>query len=182
MNCDRLLMRPHNWSSRRAAFSLIEMAVAVSILSVILALSATTIISLFRLERRFAADVSQLLQTDRLAAQWRLDVHRATAADMNAACELRLPTGETVHYAYESPAVTRELRQGGEFKHRDAYVVGKHAKVTFSSAPETEQRLLVLRIAPSEDVPPTRVPTVRLLRIEAAMNLHGQPTRSEVRP
>lgn len=181
MKRDRTFLPACSGPTRRAGFSLIEMAVAVSILSVILALSTTTTISLFRLQRQFATETGLALQTDRLAAQWRLDVHHATSANLTAGCQLQLPDGQSVHYDFQPPVVTRELHQGGERRHRDAFMLGEHAAVSFLAS-ESDRRLLILRISPSENLSLGRVPAVRPLQIEAALNLYDLPPAAEVSP
>jgi prepilin-type N-terminal cleavage/methylation domain-containing protein len=168
---------------RRSAFSLIEVAVAISILSVVLALSMTTIVALFRIERQFAADATHELAIARLAAQFRDDVHLATAVEMNGGCKLILPAGRIVEYTITDSVTTRVVSREGATEHRDSFLLGRQALVSFSFAPDfTDRRLLQLKIGPAIESKPTRASSIRPLTIEAAVNLHGQRTTQEVQP
>jgi prepilin-type N-terminal cleavage/methylation domain-containing protein len=171
----------------RTGFTLIEVAVVVSITSLLFALSATTLVALMRVERQCAAEVAQDRAMAHLASHFRADAHAATAADCTNGCEFNLSGGRTVRYAFSSPAVTREIRRGEEIKHRDSFLLGRDATVSFSRSDEHGGRLVILHLSRVGSRPP--LPATPM-QIAAAVNLHGtsheqsanrSPTR-EARP
>jgi hypothetical protein len=115
----------------------------------------------------------------RLASRLRTDAHAAIAASVAGGCDLELPDGRTIRYAYAPPVVTRELRRGGELEHRDAFLLPRHAAVTFSQAAESNGQIIHVSITPAEL--PARAHTVpaRPIEIAAAVNIHRQPAPGE---
>lgn len=158
------------------------MAVAISILSVVLALSMTTIVALYRIERRFAGEARQEQAVARLAGQFRADAHAALAARLGNDCELDLPGGRTVQYAAAEAEITRVVSQGTEVKHRDSFFLHRGTTVRFSAADKYDGRLLQLHVAAAAKISPGRPSSVRPLTIEAALNVHDRSADEEARP
>lgn len=161
----------------RTAFTLIEVAVVVSITSVLFALSATTLVALMRIERNCSAEVALDRSVARLASRFRADAHAAAAADCTSGCVLDLGGGKTVRYTFSSPAVIRELRCGETIEHRDSFLLGKDAAVSF--ALDAGSRLVTMHLMSLGSRPP--LPAIRL-EIAAAINLHGTAQSSENKP
>lgn len=152
----------------RRAFTLIELAVVVSITSVLFALSATTLVALMRVERQCSAEVALDRAVARLAGRFRADAHAAVAADCTSGCALDLGGGKTVRYSFSSPAVIRELCRGETIEHRDSFLLNKDASVLF--ALNADSRLVTMHLSRLGSRPP--LPAVPL-EIAAAVNLHG---------
>lgn len=171
-------------TDRRAqrGFSLIEMAVATSILSVVLALSMTTIVGMFRVERQFARDAQHDLATSRLAAQFRADAHAAVAAEVDADCRLTQSDGRTVKYAFADARITREVLRDGAIEHRDSFPLDRRAVVRFALVPEFDNRLVAVRIVADGSLPRSGKAAVRPLLIESAVGIHAEQTLAEEKP
>jgi prepilin-type N-terminal cleavage/methylation domain-containing protein len=166
----------------RSGFTLIELAVVVTLTSVVLTLSAATIITLFRVERQFAGDAAQDFALARLASHWRADAHQATTAKMDAGCELILPGGRTIRYTFASPAVIREVRRGDQLEHRDAFVLTRRSVAEFSVEPSGDGKIVQLMVEPAQIPERAHSTPVRPLTIAAAVDLYGQAPRAEDRP
>ena len=161
----------------RRGFTLIEVAVVVSITSVLFALSATTIVALLKLERQFASDASLQRALGRLSDHLREDAHQAVTAQCERMCALEMGEGTTVRYAFETPAVVREVRRGDTVEHRDSFTLGRDAKVEFVLESVGSRQLVLMTIDFSAAEGRTRISQVAgPLEIAAAVNLHsGEP-------
>jgi prepilin-type N-terminal cleavage/methylation domain-containing protein len=159
---------------RRRGYTLLEVAIVVTILSMVVVLATTTLTTLFRIERQFAGDAAQSQTIARLASQLRTDAHAAISTTTAEGCELALADGRTIRLAFASPAVTREVFRGDKIEHRDAFLLPRSATATFSSLPQDRGQLIRLTIAPKEGVPSSRAPPVRSLAIEVAVNVQGR--------
>lgn len=160
----------------RRGFTLIEVAVVVTITSLLFALSATTIVALLRVERQCAMDAASAQSLSRLVARWRADVHAATAANCEQGCALARDDGRTVHYEFESPAVQREVRRGDTIEHRDAFLLAADSETTFSSKIAGEKSLVIMKVAsPSEKLSQSR--SRNSVEAIAVVNLHGTNAR-----
>jgi prepilin-type N-terminal cleavage/methylation domain-containing protein len=167
----------------RPAFSLIEVAIAISILSVVLALSMTTIVALFRVERQFADDARHERAIGRLASQFRDDAHLATAAELDSGCKLAHPGEREVEYTFADSGITRVVNQGGKTVHRDSFLLGRGALVSFGFAADVpDRRLLQLQIGPASDLQSPRASSIRPLTIEAAIQIRGRQVSEERQP
>lgn len=169
-------------TTTRRAFTLLEMAVATSLLSVVLALSMTTIVALLRVERQFAADARHELTIGRLAAQFRADVHRSTAAEIERDCKLTTSDGRAVRYAFAGDGVTRQLVERGVTIHRDSFLFDRKAIVSFTEVPGFDGRLLSLRIEPAGQPQSPRPSSIRPLIVEAALHRAKNRSAAEAGP
>ena len=168
--------------NKRPAFTLIEMLVVIAILSVVLMLSAATLIALFRVERQFAADMAHDRSIARLASQLRADAHSAVSAKANGACEFELSDGRSVRYAFASPAISREVRRGDQLEHRDSFVLARHASAAFSLDASAQHPTVVLHIEAKNNATQSQTVRLRPLAIVAAVDLHHQRPRGESAP
>ncbi len=167
-------MTPPERSAMRRGFTLIEVAVVVSITSLLFALCATTLIALMRLERQCAAEIAQDRAVARLASQFRADAHVALDVDCTDGCLFELDGEKTVRYLFSPPAVTREVRRGDAIDHRDSFLLGRDASVSFSPDANSHGRLIVMQMSRLGSRPPLPAGP---LEIAAAVNLHGSSAR-----
>jgi hypothetical protein len=165
----------------RRAKSLLELIVILSIMSIILTLSATSLTTLFRLRAQLTRDIEQGMALDRLAARWRADAHEATSASLNAGCALTLADGRTVQYSFAAPRILREVRRDAAVLHRDRFLLPVSATAVFEKEGDEPQTLVRLMIRPIE-VHTRRSEMPRSATLEAAVGLHrafahsgGQP-------
>ena len=161
---------------RPAGKSLVEMLVMISILSIIMGLSATTLASLFRLRYTITRDTEQARSIDRLATRLRADAHEALSATLAEDCVLKLNDGRSIRYSFTSPRIVREVRERKqdreEIVHRDSFSVPRRSLVAFQSEKAGTGSLVRILIEPENTkLPPRELP--RTARIEAAIGIHG---------
>jgi hypothetical protein len=159
---------------RRGAFTLIETAIVVSITSVLFALSVTTIVALFRVQRQFQADADHERTVWRLASRFREDAHTAVSAASDDGLSLGLGEGGRVRYTFAAPAVVREIRQGDEIRHRDTFTLTNDAAVTFSQEHYGDGQLVWMKIDSRRVVSRPPIATVAI-EIAAAIKSEAEP-------
>src|SRR4051812_24959462 len=120
--------RPCLW---RRGKSLIEALVIISMMSIILGLSATSLASLFRLRYVMVRDAEQAASLDRLAMRLRLDAHDAVSAAADNDCVLNFADGRSIRYSSAAPRIVREVRRDDEVVHRDTFSLPRHTVVHF---------------------------------------------------
>src|SRR2546421_12877241 len=124
-----LQLRSGRPSFRRYGKSLIEALVIISMMSIILGLSATSLASLFRLRHVMVRDAEQAASLDRLAMRLRLDAHEAVSAAVDEGCVLNFAEGRSVHYSYAAPRVVGEGLRDEKLVHRDTFSLPRHTVV-----------------------------------------------------
>jgi hypothetical protein len=156
--------------------------VVISIMTLVMGLSVTSLATLFRIHRQFRQDNDQAAEMDRLAARLRIDAHEAVSAaltvesrspdrDPPGGCVFTLADGRSIHYAYDMPRLTREVRNGSQTLHRDRFRLPKAASVTFERDGSVPGTLIRVSIRPG-DVLPRTLQLPRSATIEAAVGLH----------
>jgi type II secretory pathway pseudopilin PulG len=166
VRCDTVSRPGH-----RSAKTLLEVVVMISILSVVVGLSATTLATLYRVRRQTQLDSEQRAALHRLAMHFRADAHDALSARVTDHCEFMLPDGRTIHYAFASPNVTRQLRKDDTVLHHDTFRLSRTANATFEQ-PENEKNLIQVTIRPIESRLPPR-DTPRSATIDAVIGLNS---------
>ena len=170
---------------RPAGKSLIEVVVMISLLSIILGLSATSLASLFRLRYTITRDTEQARSIDRLAMRLRQDAHEAISASVADDCDLTFSEGKSIRYSFTTPRIVREVREEKEgaekIVHRDSFSVPRRSLVTFHREPLESGTLVRVVIQPENTrLPPRELP--RSARIEAAVGIHGTQAKSGRQP
>ncbi len=114
---------------RRPGFTLIEMAVVITVGSALLGLCVMLIMLLLRSDRGIRDAQRDLASIARLSAQWRCDVqaalsHEVPAKDDPAALALvTLADGTQVVYTRDGRAIVREAQVNGRTTRREAYLI-----------------------------------------------------------
>ncbi len=147
------------------------MLILVSILSAILATTATTLVALFKTDRQIRRDLTQITTLARLASRFRTDAHAATSCRIDQACALTLPGGRVVRYAQEGHKLHRQVLRGEAIEHRDAFVLPETALVKFEQPAEQETKLVRLTIRSQADADKSFLTPVRPSTIDAAIGL-----------
>jgi hypothetical protein len=147
------------------------MLILVSMLSAILATTATTLVALFKTDRQIRRDVTQLTTLARLASRFRSDAHAAASCQVDQACALTLPGGRVVRYAQEGPKLHRQVLRGDAVEHRDAFVLPDTAVVKFEQPAELGSKLVRLSVRAKADTEKSFLTPVRPATIEAAIGL-----------
>lgn len=167
--------------SRRGT-TLLELIVLITLISVALTAAATTLVALLRIERQVRSDQLQQQSLAALASHWRTDAHAAITASVTEDCVFTLADGRTIRYVYSAPRVVREVHQGDEVVHRDAFVVSPRAVVAFSISGDAPPHLARLSISATAEPPPAYAAAVRPSVLDAVVNLHGSESFKEKTP
>jgi hypothetical protein len=168
-------------TDRRGA-TLIEVLVMITVISVVMAGAATTLVALLHIERQARSDQTELQTLANLAARWRTDVHAAMAASVGDGCELTMADGRTIRYSFAVPRIAREVRRGETIVHRDSFVLPPQAQGEFTMAENHPGWLLRLSIAPTPVSASANAAEVRPAVLDAVINLHGRQSLSEEAP
>lgn len=162
-------------SGRRAGVTLVEALVVISALSVVSTLCVTTICLLLRAEAGGARSLHGSLMLDRLANEFRRDVHAAERVVVpedqpRPTLELTTPTGKRISYSAGSAGVERIEREGESVVHREDYRL-IDGPIRFEISPEPRLVSLVYaRQTPTFSGEAVEDSPAREIRIEAVPN------------
>src|SRR5437764_15424605 len=109
--------------TRTRGKTLLEAVVIISIMALIVGLSATSLATLFLLRNQMTRDSEQATALTRLGTRLRLDIHEASAAALDAGCLLTLPHGLTIHYTFAAPRVVRAVKRYAAVVHLYRFVL-----------------------------------------------------------
>ncbi len=156
----------------RRGLSLIEMLVVVTGGSVLLGISVTTAVLLGRADRTSQEHTRWALAIDRLAAQFREDVHAATLLHATAKAEWRLAldAGRTVTYRLTPESLDREETVAGRTLRRESYAIPDACTTQITLATERTPAVVSLTVAPRQ----TTSPVYREMCIDAVLGRDGR--------
>lgn len=147
------MIGPHR--PARRGYNLIEMMVVITVVGVLLGLCAMTMQALFRVSadaqsRRVAAGA-----LDRLAEQFREDVHACSEAEVRSAVGLRLRRDPRVVIDYEARGnrVTRVESVEGQAGRHESYELGRHDTAAFGRRDDGPRRFVALVVDRREHSP-----------------------------
>jgi hypothetical protein len=146
--------------------------VILAIMSVVLAISATSLTTLFRLGRQLSRDIEQGAALDRLSSRWRADAHEAKSAAIDGDCTFSLADGRMIHYSFAAPRIVREVRRDKMVLHRDRFLLSTAATATFERDEVGSNSLVRLTIRPIE-VHTRRTEMPRRATLEAAIGFNA---------
>lgn len=101
--------------SKRTAHSLGEMLIVMMLMTVLMPSAVNNVRRMMVASRRSSESLELLRVARSLSYQWRLDVHRASSADVNATpsgdarLELIAPSGERIEYEVRSQELVRRV-------------------------------------------------------------------------
>ena len=166
--------------SKRHGKSLIEALIIISLMSIIIGLSATSLASLFRLRYVMVRDAEQAASLDRLAMRLRLDAHEAVSAVAENGYRLNFADGHTIQYSFVASRIVREVRRDEKVVHRDTFSLPRPALATFDGDTISRRLLRVIVKPEPTKLPPRELPRKAL--IEAAFGIHGNVAVNGGRP
>lgn len=177
--------------ARRAAFTLIELLVVITGCSVVLGLTTSLLHQAMRSHRQSQDFAAMERNAQRLARQFRLDLHSAADAtaeppDRNDQSLLRLdlPAAGTIDYQRHSDRIVRIAAQPGEPTAREEYKFDADMELDLqpiNTPPGWELTLVIAPPQPTEAIPtaPTRTRDATLqLNVAATLgrdHRHAQP-------
>jgi hypothetical protein len=142
--------RKRHGSGQWLAFTLVELLLAMTIMSVLLGLVAVFLRGMFEAEANARRQIAISDSLARLSRTLREDAHAALTADSaGAVLELRLAPEKVVRYAHHGDEVLREETIDGQFHRRDAYRVPRSCQVAFDLLGDARMTLVTLTLAPS---------------------------------
>ena len=116
--------------------TLVELAVAISVVALLFALISTVVVRLLQAEARTRDHPSQIYALSQLADQFRADVHRATELSLlddseGQAWRIESIDARTIEYAVASRQIRRTVLAGSDIRWRDAYRLPEHVLADF---------------------------------------------------
>lgn len=165
--------------TRRGGFSLVEMLVAITLASAVLASVGLTLHMLWRLQTSRRNETAATETLSRLSVQFRDDAHQATRvesiepkADGQAGMAFVLSDDRRVVYQPDGSQVRRTVYEADEATHRDSFRLGSAMHVTVQASSAASQKNAALAIAKGDDR--TADSTRRAwMRITAAVDLRA---------
>ena len=117
--------------SRRRGYTLVETLVVIAVLSVVLGSVTLSLHAMYRSARHMRDALARYQQLERLAIQFRVDVHQAVSATANnpddpkVLHQLQLMLGDkrTVDYRLLETRIDRIVHNGGDLEHQDTYYI-----------------------------------------------------------
>lgn len=143
---------------KQDGYSLVELVTALAVGSVLVAVAVGLLHALFRVQRDGLQQACQALVLDRLAGQFRQDIHAATrAAAVGPAAraagkpldpwELQMPGDRRVQYRTEQGGLVRLERQAGRLLSQERFQLPEGTKAEISLPQQPGAGLARLRIA-----------------------------------
>ncbi len=155
---------------RRHGFTLIEMIVVMTVLSVVWLSITCVLYTLYRADHRLRDDLQREHAIDRFAMRLRLDARAASSANLLANAEggdeLVLSTVEerSIHYGLSDEGVYRIVRQGEAILHRDMFFTGRATSEWALRSPD-DPTLVILTLTFRDG----RTQSTRVRQIKAAV-------------
>jgi hypothetical protein len=130
---------------RRKGFTLFEMIMVISGLSIVLALCGSLLHTLLRLDRAGRESLSDSATVSRLSRQFRVDVRSSQEARPGGDGSLRLtkPEGPDVSYRLDGGRLLREETAGKQVLRRESYTVARLVPLAF----EVEGKIVLLSMS-----------------------------------
>jgi prepilin-type N-terminal cleavage/methylation domain-containing protein len=155
---------------RRAGFTLIELTVVMTILSLVWLSITCVLYTLYRADHRLRDELQHEHAMNRLATRLRLDAHTAHSANLldraEGGNELVLTTVEqrNVHYGVSDEGVYRIVRKDEAILHRDVFRVGRVTE-QWELRSSADPSLIVVTLTSRDG----RSQSTRIQRIKAAV-------------
>jgi hypothetical protein len=163
-------------SNRRRGYSLIECLVLITVMSLLIGLSAGTIQLLLRLDRAGRTASEEAVALGRLARDFRDDAHQAAPVDPPGRSPdrivLSLGDSKSVEYAIRPVDVLRTVRSGEKVLRRETYLRPARASARIDVAIDGSGPIASMVFdRPSSD---RDISSYHDYRIEAELGKHGR--------
>lgn len=160
----------------RRAYTLVEMVLVIALMALVFSAAAVFLHSVLRSTRAAQSHRGAISSIQRLATQFRDDIHAAdSATPADGKLSIHQPQGETIVYAATDAAIERTVEVDGKVTHRDAFDLFPSATAKFETG-QSSGGLVSLIIDYPLDAAQPEFSDHRKLRIEAAINIarsHG---------
>jgi prepilin-type N-terminal cleavage/methylation domain-containing protein len=174
--------------AQRRGFTLLEVIVAISMVSVVMGGAAVLLQGVWRVERSVRHHQVDLAGAFRLSESFRNDVHAAQpdkvslarSATGTAKLVLTLPDERIVEYTAGAAQVERIARRGSEVLHRDTFLLKPESTVQWqlAAADNASQLISMLIAAPlgSEQLDMAEQRTLRIEAMPGMLSPHPIPS------
>jgi type II secretory pathway pseudopilin PulG len=144
---------------RRSAYTLVELTVVMSMGSTLLFVAVGLLHQAMTLASASQAQARQHRELDRLARQFRLDVHRAAECSVVPPLQLGLvmPDQSQVRYEVRDNRILRRQSIAGQSDSGDSFLLASGATANFELRGEPERAGLTVLARPHPAVDATRV-------------------------
>lgn len=107
---------------KRRGTSLLEMMTVITLVTLVMALGATLLTSLVRLQRQVASDLAQRNALSRLAARFRQDAHAASEVQQaQQSLQFTMGQKQRIEYALDGPSMRRLVWEEDQLRHRESF-------------------------------------------------------------
>jgi prepilin-type N-terminal cleavage/methylation domain-containing protein len=139
----------------RRAYTLIEMIVAISVAATLTGIAMCLLLVMFRSEQNGRTQLAQAESLERLADQFRQDVHAAVAQPVvsrNNQHEWQFDLGENriAQYQIAADVISRQQRVGSKDVQRESFRLPKDSSVAIAVDRATSLAVVSLTIEPSD--------------------------------
>lgn len=162
----------------RRAFTIIELMLVITLASMVLGSVAVLMQGVWRANRGMGQHSDVVRSIQRLATQFRSDIHSASNVESAAnQLTISLPSGEVATYRLENGAIERKVDSAGKIPRRDAFPLPPNATIAFQTNPAGQYPLATLRVTYPLGTTQPELADHRTLTIEAAqgLNLNAKP-------
>ncbi|MCC7084821.1 MAG: prepilin-type N-terminal cleavage/methylation domain-containing protein [Pirellulales bacterium] len=167
--------------SPRRAYTLIEMVIVITLVTLVLATVAALLGSVMRSNRAALSHRDWIRSVQRLAMQFRDDVHAARSArPADGKLSLSLPNGETVVYAATDESIQRTVESDDIVAQRDSFDLPSAAIARFEVVPSGDGHLASLLVTYPLDPMQAEFSDRRTLRIDACTARSPAPRGSDL--
>ncbi len=121
----------------RRAFTLVEMIVAISVGATLMGIAMSLLLVMFRTEQNGRSQLAQAESLERLANQFRQDVHAAIGRTVPSGKDLHdwrfdLTANRSVQYRVAENAISREQRSGAKQVRRESFRLPQDSTVAIA--------------------------------------------------
>jgi prepilin-type N-terminal cleavage/methylation domain-containing protein len=138
----------------RRAYTLIEMIVAISVAAALTGIGMSLLLVMFRSEQSGRTQLAQAESLERLATQFREDVHIAAAQPVvnneRHQWQFHCDGNRIVQYAFAADVLSREDRSDSKALRRESFLLPKDSIVAIAVDRATNPPLVSLAIEPAD--------------------------------
>ena len=137
-------------STKRPAFTLVEMVVTITVGSVIMLSAVTVVHKAMGLRSRYHSDLDQSRKLENFVASWRQQVHRARSFDLASPTQLTIETSQhTIEFAFAETELTyKKISQASQQISRESLQLASGISCEFSAINKYTLQLHVSKSVP----------------------------------
>jgi prepilin-type N-terminal cleavage/methylation domain-containing protein len=174
---------PITANSNRRGYTLIELMLVIVLVSLVLGSVAALLGGAFRANRTMQNHRSAMHAVQRLAEQFREDIHGAASVEaVDQKLAINLPEEKIAVYELKQNIVERTVTSAGKVVHRDGFDLPPGGTAVFETPASEGNRLASLIVTYPLGAMQPEHSDRRTLRIEAASGFVGAKTEANAKP